>query len=63
MSGLRPATASGADETPPMDNKSATQSVNIPEPDGEDIKKYDLEITDYEADIDKPSIDYSVGQE
>ena len=61
--GMPPATASGADETPPIDNKSATQSVNIPEPDGEDIKKYDLEITDYEADIDKPSIDYSVGQE
>ena len=61
--GMPPATASGADETPPMDNKSATQSVNIPEPDGEDIKKYDLEIMDYEADIDKSNIDYSIGDE
>lgn len=58
------ATASGADETPDADPGSkAPQGANIPEPDGEDIKKYDLEIQDYEAEQDREDIDYSVGDE
>ena len=56
-------TVSGADETPPMDNSSSTQGINLPEPEGEDIKKYDLEIMDYESDQDKEPIDYSIGEE
>jgi len=58
------ATASGADETPDADPGSkAPEGANIPEPDGEDIKKYDLEIQDYEAEQDREDIDYSVGDE
>jgi hypothetical protein len=42
------ATASGAEETPPADptngGQPPPQGANIPEPEGEDIKKYDLEI-------------------
>jgi hypothetical protein len=58
------ATASGADDTPDADPGSkAPEGANIPEPDGEDIKKYDLEIQDYEAEQDREDIDYSVGDE
>lgn len=62
------ATASGADETPPVDptnggGQAPPEGANIPEPDGEDIKKYDLEIQDYESEQDREDIDYSVGDE
>ena len=40
-----------------------SQEISLPEPAEEDIKKYDLEIQDYESDQDKESIDYSVGDE
>lgn len=56
-------TASGANETPPVDPKNGppAESINIPEPDSEEIKKYDLEIQDYESEIDNPDIDHSIG--
>jgi len=60
------ATASGADDTPPADPTGGGQppeGANIPEPEGEDIKKYDLEIQDYESEQDREDIDYSVGDE
>lgn len=41
-------------QTPP-------EGINIPDPDEEDIKKYDLEIQDYESEQDREDIDYSVG--
>lgn len=37
------------------------EGVNIPEPEDEDIKKYDLEIQDYETEQDREDIDYSTG--
>lgn len=61
------ATASGAEDTPPADPTNGGQpppeGANIPEPEGEDIKKYDLEIQDYESEQDREDIDYSVGDE
>jgi hypothetical protein len=60
------ATASGADDTPPADptgGGTPPEGANIPEPEGEDIKKYDLEIQDYESEQDREDIDYSVGDE
>ena len=58
------ATASGADETPDADpNSKAPEGANIPEPEADDIKKYDLEIQDYESEQDREDIDYSVGDE
>ena len=60
------ATASGADETPdadPNSNSKVPEGANIPEPEADDIKKYDLEIQDYEAEIDNQNIDYSIGDD
>lgn len=51
---LNPGEGNSISQTPP-------ESVNIPEPDDEDVKKYDLEIQDYETDQDHEDIDYSVG--
>ena len=39
------------------------QGSAIPEPSKEDIKKYDLEIQNYESEQDKENIDYSIGDE
>jgi hypothetical protein len=59
------ATASGADETPDADPSGQTppEGTNIPEPEPDDIKKFDLEIQDYESEQDREDIDYSVGDE
>jgi hypothetical protein len=57
------ATASGADETPDQDpsGQKPPEGAAIPEPEEEDIKKFDLEIQDYEAEQDKENIDFSIG--
>lgn len=39
------------------------QGIPLPEPEEEDILRYDLEIQDYEAEQDAEDIDYSVRQE
>jgi hypothetical protein len=59
-------TASGADDTPPLNPGGKLSSIppegaNIPEPNEEDIKKYDLELQDYESEQDLEDIDYSTG--
>lgn len=46
-----------------IEDNSMNSQISLPEPNEEDIKKYDLEIQDYESDQDKESIDYSVGDE
>lgn len=59
-------TASAADETPPVDqtnNQAPNQEIALPDPNEDDIKKYDLEIQDYELEQDKEPIDYSIGDE
>jgi hypothetical protein len=68
--GQPPMAASAADDTPPLDpnqgNAQGTpppEGVKLPEPQEDDIKKFDLEIQSYEAEQDKESIDYSVGDE
>lgn len=38
-----------------------TQSINIPEPEEDEIKKFDLELQDYEGEIDVSPLDYSIG--
>ena len=48
---------------PPAEKENAAEPTNIPEPDSEDVKKYDLEIQTYDSDSDKEDIDYSTGDE
>jgi hypothetical protein len=48
---------------PPAEKENAAEPANIPEPDSEDVKKYDLEIQNYDSDSDKEDIDYSTGDE
>jgi hypothetical protein len=40
--------------------KPPPEEFNLPEPEKDDLKKYDLEIQNYENDMDAPNIDYSV---
>ncbi|MCL5794777.1 MAG: portal protein, partial [Patescibacteria group bacterium] len=42
---------------------SPTEPETLPEPSEADIKKYDLELQDYESEQDYEDIDYSVGDE
>ena len=43
--------------------KTQAEPANIPDASEEDIKKYDLEIQDYDAESDNEDIDYSVGDQ
>jgi hypothetical protein len=62
MGGLpAPTPETSAKESPSINSSGASQETSLPEPSEEEIKKYDLEIQDYEADQDKESIDFSVG--
>lgn len=52
------------DQLNPNDNgisQVPPESINIPEPEDEDIKKYDLEIQDYEIEQDREDVDFSIG--
>ena len=48
------------EEEPKSPEGPQPQDTSLPEPDHDDIKKYDLEIQDYESEMDDPNIDYSV---
>lgn len=57
-------------ETPPAENtpsgppsQTPAEGANIPEPSEDDIKKYDLELQNYEREMDTPNIDYSIPDE
>lgn len=46
----------------PLDSeKQPSNGLSIPDPDENDVKKYDLEIQNYENEIDNEPIDYSIG--
>jgi len=50
-------------DAPELSNTKSTEGINIPDPNSEDIKKYDLEIMDYESEQDIEDIDYSIGND
>jgi len=64
-----PPEAEAGDEPPPLNphggsiSQTQPEGVNIPEPGEDEIKKYDLEIQDYESEQDRPDIDYSIGND
>lgn len=51
----------GAEKQEP--NVQGAEMATLPEPTEDDIKRYNLEIQDYEIEQDKESIDFSVGDE
>jgi hypothetical protein len=57
-----PENVSGEDETPDINpsNQSPSQGANLPDPTPDEIKKYDLEIQDYESEQDREYIDFSI---
>jgi hypothetical protein len=50
----------GAPPSPEASEKSGAEPSNIAEPSEEEIKKYDLELQNYESEADAEDIDYSV---
>ena len=50
----------GAPPAPEASQKSGAEPSNIAEPSEEEIKKYDLELQNYESEADAEDIDYSV---
>lgn len=48
-------------EQGPPPAKQAAEPVELPDASDDDIKKYDLEIQDYDSESDAEDIDYSVG--
>jgi len=57
-----PQEGQGEDQSSPQPEKQS-QTINLPEPNEDEIKKYDLELQDYEDEQDYEDIDYSVGDE
>jgi intein/homing endonuclease len=57
-----PQEGQGEDQSSPQLEKQS-QTINLPEPNEDEIKKYDLELQDYEDEQDYEDIDYSVGDE
>ena len=57
-----PQEGQGEDQSSPQPEKQS-QTINLPEPNEDEIKKYDLELQDYEYEQDYEDIDYSVGDE
>jgi hypothetical protein len=52
--------------SPPEGGESPKQAGSeptiLPEPSSDDVKKFDLELQDYESESDIEDIDYSVGE-
>jgi intein/homing endonuclease len=57
-----PQEGQGEDQSSPQP-ENQSQTINLPEPNEDEIKKYDLELQDYEYEQDYEDIDYSVGDE
>lgn len=58
--GGAPAPAPGGPQGPPQGSPPAINSGNaLPEPSPEDIKKFDLDIIDFEKEMDEEEVDYS----
>lgn len=58
-----PAATPEGEGQPDQPDQPPPEGVSLPEPEEEDVKKYDLEIQDYESEMDHEDIDYSVGDE
>lgn len=57
-----PPGAEGQPPAPAPQGATPPEGSPIPEPEAADIKKFDLEIQDYESEADEEDIDYSVGE-
>lgn len=61
--GAPPAPTGGEPPAPAPAGASPPEGSPIPDPESADIKKFDLEIQDYETEADDEDIDYSIGED